>query len=996
MEPTLAALLTAAIEPTLERANSRIRRSVGRRRNNVRPTDIDIALRFDVSEIANRTAGIKIAQIAPSGTTVEQLKRTMISPVIQGVIGELLSHRITNLDTEFLPQIRERFYIALIDSLSIEESQGVRAASDALVEELDFLCTSVIERLRASDAEAFDSLKASGQLKLIYDTASTSRENLDHIRKYRLETPSKAHTEWLAQYRKQLIAAHGHIYPPNIDDRQKVPLESIYVTPEIDRGEDGQFDTVDIAGYANEIDRTVILGDPGGGKSTITSAIATYLAKNNSRVPFVVTLRDFAREDNVNIGILSYINSQLDVRYQCPAPNNAVESLLLTGEAVVIFDGLDELLDSSLRRTISERVELFSSKYPISSILATSRKVGYPEARLDPQIFQTDIIGGFNDAQIEEYARKWFTFAGQFPDLEVESAVETFLTESSQVPDLRSNPLMLSLICMIYRGQNYIPENRLRVLEKCAELLFNRWDRSRAIIVSFRASAHIDDALRHLAYWMYRSPDAIEGVTEKELVRETATFLSENYRTSAEAMQAAREFIDFCKGRAWVFGEAGTTPGGEPIFKFAHRTFLEYFAAHELTRDSDSPEEVAAELLKHVSKAEWDVVGQLAVQIVHEKTRNGASRVLLRLLNERRKRKAINRLNVLAFVGRCLSFSPTSPEVSKLFVSEAFQNLVRQAREFPSQSLSTEAMEALYDIHPDLLEYSKKDLHGLIRLMLDSQDKYERMVARTICVSFFKYNSSRRHGKHSLAWREWSTAVTRECAAFIDVDECEPIHLLSLEEQGCIPLERVLTRAADGGEIARGIFHTFSEPFLGFSVLPYSNQILRALFWVDDTSTPSGRLQAISERRKARILDLLDGIADLGFLNESKFPVINAAGPSGDELRPSRSFIFPRARKGQRIDSSAIEDELLTTRSRLWTALAISMTRFEIDDLFGFAKTWPESSNPLIAIARARAYGEERPVLDNTILDAAQVEFIQAWMASRTRCIDVGDEFASS
>ena len=55
------------------------------------------------------------------------------------------------------------------------------------------------------------------------------------------------------------------------------------------------------------------------------------------------------------------------------------------------------------------------------------------------------------------------------------------MIESEKVSDLRSNTLMLSLMCNIYRQENYIPENRPKIYQKCAEMLFKKWDKHRGI-----------------------------------------------------------------------------------------------------------------------------------------------------------------------------------------------------------------------------------------------------------------------------------------------------------------------------------------------------------------------------------------------------------------------------------------------------------------------------------------------------------------------------------
>ena len=85
----------------------------------------------------------------------------------------------------------------------------------------------------------------------------------------------------------------------------------------------------------------------------------------------------------------------------------AIEYLLLSGQAFVIFDGLDELVDATRRREVAERVELFSSRYPLATILVTSRRVGYEQAGLDPLVFSQFGLGGFDDEDVDSYVRKW-------------------------------------------------------------------------------------------------------------------------------------------------------------------------------------------------------------------------------------------------------------------------------------------------------------------------------------------------------------------------------------------------------------------------------------------------------------------------------------------------------------------------------------------------------------------------------------------------------------
>lgn len=288
---------------------------------------------------------------------------------------------------------------------------------------------------------------------------------------------------------------------------------------------------------------------------------------------------------------------------------------------MVIFDGLDELLDTSYRREVTDRVELFCTRYPLTRVLVTSRRVGYHEAPMDDKMFETFEVGPFCDEQVHDYVVKWF---GQEYESDGDAALYTdaFMNESESVADLRTNPLMLALMCIIYRGQRFIPRNRPEVYERCATMLFERWDSYRHIYTKLEAGQVVDPILKHLAYWLFTDPNATEGVRESELVKETAKYLfARSFEDKDVAVRAADEFVRFCRGRAWVFSDAGSTAEGERLYTFTHRTFMEYFAAAQVTRLSDSPEAAARKLLRRVAKGEWDVVAQLVVQIENKNLR---------------------------------------------------------------------------------------------------------------------------------------------------------------------------------------------------------------------------------------------------------------------------------------------------------------------------------------------------------------------------------------
>jgi NACHT domain len=528
---------------------------------------------------------------------------------------------------------------------------------------------------------------------------------------------AEAEEEFIRRYRRQAHLRHGFLTPPDFDRRRRVPVDVIYVPTGIreeifsegrvlgvlagvrgegypgqarligdaddgalttrlaDNGsrtvweaENGSLTVWDLEGL---VDRTVLLGDPGGGKTTAANVLTDRFARDEAkRIPFLVTLREYAAKAPIEWSVAECIEQGLGTLYQTPGPDGLVERLLLTGRAVVIFDGLDELLDTSRRRDVSDRVEQFCSAYPLTPVLVTSRVVGYDQARLDDAQFTCYRLGGFGDDEVAAYAGKWFASqVGTQEWLSVEEAsakAAAFLTESASVRDLRANPLLLSLMCILYRGVGSLPGDRVGIYAKCAELLLRKWDEQRDLYRKLGSDHLVEPTLRHLAWWLLTREDNRTTASEHELVAETTEFMRQReYETLDEAERAAREFVDFCRGRMWVFSDAGTTADGEKLYAFTHRTFMEYFAAWNLAATSDTPEDLVRELAALVSTVGWHVVGELAVKIKSDISMRGADRIYTEFINLAPASNG-NSGEILAFLVKCIESARPSQAIVRL------------------------------------------------------------------------------------------------------------------------------------------------------------------------------------------------------------------------------------------------------------------------------------------------------------------------------------------
>jgi hypothetical protein len=706
-----AGLLTEAIAATGRQLGASIPRPGGRRI----AEDLAVARWFDTYRLTERLP--VLPELSPADA--KQLIEALRQDEIQAVLHELLAARLTDAPEADIRRIRAVFDM----TISLTGTSPARFAP-ALFDYYDGEIAELVGRLEGAEPAVLAQIRSEAvAARMIAVLHAIER----HTAALEQRSDLRTETDFLTRYRRHVTEHHGQIVPPDFERRRRVPISDLYVPPAIaqvfDDVESGKPPReIDLWALADVMDRTVLLGDPGGGKTTAANAVMTHLAADANRpVPFMVTLREFASSDPPERSVTGYIEHRLETFYQCQPPPGIVPQLLLTGRALVIFDGLDELLDTSRRAEVAGIIERFAAEYPLAQLLATSRVIGYDQARLDDRQFVCYRIGGFNDRQVSDYVHKWFSQEDNIERNEIERWASAFLDESAANRDLRANPLMLALMCILYRGEGSLPLNRAEVYEQCANLLFRKWDARRRIHLDLRAGHLLEPALRHLAWWLFTRDQAHTAVTERELVDEATAFLyGRGFESADDAREAAVEFVDFCRGRMWVFSDVGTTASGEALYSFTHRTFLEYFAAGQLAYKFDTPERLARNLAPRIARSEWEVVAELAVLIKDHASDRGAQRIYTALMDERRRRSASGRSGVLQFLARCLRSVDPSPQVVRRLTQLVLDHLFAGD---PSSEVQYLPLTWLAASCTNYKEIVRDEVDGRIRQLTESGDQ---------------------------------------------------------------------------------------------------------------------------------------------------------------------------------------------------------------------------------------------------------------------------------
>ena len=253
-------------------------------------------------------------------------------------------------------------------------------------------------------------------------------------------------------------------------------------------------------------------------------------------------------------------------------------------------------------------------------------------------------------------------------------------------------------------------------------------------------------------------------MTERELIATLTRFLLVKGTEDAdEARAAARAFVGYCRGRAWVLAEAGTTADGESLFMFSHRTFLEFFAATQLVRTQLGPAELFTCLESHVRTREWDSVARLAVLLLDRNVEGGADSFIELLIRAAEtSADQHERAACLSFAARLLFYLVPSPPVLRgLFT--ACWNLACSCNE-------DEILESIVTEDPYLMEpaasllHARRENHAVLARMISEHPAADppRDISPLLAVGldqlFCNVDTSQRPLTHALRtfWHEKS------------------------------------------------------------------------------------------------------------------------------------------------------------------------------------------------------------------------------------------------
>ncbi|MBK7200425.1 SUMF1/EgtB/PvdO family nonheme iron enzyme [Candidatus Amarolinea dominans] len=380
--------------------------------------------------------------------------------------------------------------------------------------------------------------------------------------------------------------------------------------------------------------RLVLVGEPGGGKSTFVNHLAyclanaaldarggwlerlpTWPADASQVLPVPVTLRYLAAwlgkatDPPPKTGLLlAYLASWLGEN----GLGDCLEFLtdhLQDGAAILLLDGLDEVpVQAAVLGRIKEMINDLSTAYPSLRVVVTCRVLSYQDRRwhLPDARWPTVVeLAPLDDEKMDAFITAWYRQLASmrertFKDAETSAAKLSRAVRREDLRRLARNPLLLTTMAVVHTRKNELPDARVLLYRDVVDLLLSRWEAvklkgdaggqttwRRLLTEAGLQDNDVQQALWRLAYEVHAQ---LPAGADRETTADVTMIALEQALADLHPQKSkdwAEQVVAVMNERAGLLVEV--VPG--QLYRFPHRTFQEYLAACQLSSQGDFVEQ---------------------------------------------------------------------------------------------------------------------------------------------------------------------------------------------------------------------------------------------------------------------------------------------------------------------------------------------------------------------------------------------------------------------
>ena len=352
----------------------------------------------------------------------------------------------------------------------------------------------------------------------------------------------------------------------------------------------------------------VLLGEPGSGKTTGAKQLAWQLASGQSLpqdlglpvgiTPVLLRFRELSQEilDAKQGGLQKFLVDRTfceEAANGFDNPGPELWDLHRQGCGLLwILDGLDEVMDPQARRKVSKWVQNALKNRPKDWFLVTCRFQGYYRDGVPLGAkFAEFHVRSLDNQQIQNFVSEWFSAAYKKlfgPEEKTQQKADdmscrllkilsTERYQERRIRLLSTNPLMLTILCVVFHEERKLPTERAELYSRCVRVLLEHWRRdifeneNGQDVQPYDADA-AQAVLARMAWWMHSEQDRAEAPLD-ELAAEAERGLASVSASSGLGRDGAK-FIDRMRSEAGLLAKTADGRCG-----FLHLSFQEYLAA---------------------------------------------------------------------------------------------------------------------------------------------------------------------------------------------------------------------------------------------------------------------------------------------------------------------------------------------------------------------------------------------------------------------------------
>jgi hypothetical protein len=339
--------------------------------------------------------------------------------------------------------------------------------------------------------------------------------------------------------------------------------------------------------------RVLLRGEAGSGKTTLLRWLAVTAARGaftgeladwNGLTPVFVKLREYSgRTLPTPEAMLDGVAAPLTGIM----PRGWVERQLDGGRALLLIDGVDELLDRE-RRAVREWLRRLLSTYGEVRVVVTTRPAAAGADWLRRESFAALHLDRMTPPDLAAFVRQWHQAVRELRDElpcgvdelpQYEQSLLASLKDRAHLQSLAATPLLAAMLCAMHlnRGRQ-LPRDRMELYRSALHTLVHDRDADRNVPSAMDSSLSLGDKLvllRDLA-WRLSDNNRSEIGLEQAAVHVGAKLRGMRHLDALDGEQVLRQLQD----RSGVL----RSPARGRL-DFVHRTFQEYLAAEEAAEE---------------------------------------------------------------------------------------------------------------------------------------------------------------------------------------------------------------------------------------------------------------------------------------------------------------------------------------------------------------------------------------------------------------------------